>query len=108
MHTSVRITAPLQSINRAHTWPTECKMDSLNERKGFLEALFQRDGVWICSNIYILVRGRMGLLCSNEHKGETQTEWNSQKGKRVYFKVLFQCLGGITGAFLRSFERAPD
>lgn len=96
MHTSVTITAPLQSINRVHTWPAEGKMDSLTERKGFLVALFQRAGVWICSNIYILVKGRMGLLCSREHKGESQAEWSSQKGKGVYFKVLFQCLGGAS------------
>lgn len=49
-------------------------MHSLTERKGFPVTLFQRAGVWICSNIYILVRGRMGFLCSHEEGGESQAK----------------------------------
>lgn len=66
--------SPLWSKKRVCTWPVESKMNSLTERKGFPVTLFQSAGAWICSNIYILVRGRMGLLCSREEGGESQAE----------------------------------
>lgn len=84
--------SPPWSIKRVCTWPVESKMNSLTERKGFPVTLFQWAGAWIRNNIYILVSGRMGLLCSCEEAGESQAEWNSllskRKGSQLYFKVF--------------------
>lgn len=57
-------------------------MNSFTERKEFPVTLFQSTGAWICGNIYILVSGRMVLLCGGEDRRESQAEQNSHLSKR--------------------------
>lgn len=88
-------------------------MNSFTERKEFPVTLFQSTGAWICGNIYILVSGRMVLLCAGggtEESPRLSKTVICQKGKGVccILRVLFQCLRGIIGTFSRGFQMVLD